>query len=310
MAEPVWLVADLGGTNTRVALADATGLIPGTRRRYANRDLDGPAAALSAYLDALRPGPVAALCMGVAGPVRGGTARLTNCPWEVSASMLAALTGAARVHLLNDLQAQGYALDDLPAGAITTLLPGRPDPRGARLVLNLGTGCNIAAVHRLGARLFVPASESGHTTLPDRPALRPLYDRLRADEPHLPVEAALSGPGVTRLHAALAGAHLPAEQVLSGGNHETLVRLADLLGEVAGNFCLAHMATGGLFLTGSVARALAPHLRKGACAEAFTAAFTARGPYADILRAIPVALIEDDTAALVGCARYLRQRPG
>ena len=296
------LLADLGGTHCRVGLADATEFLPDTARTYPNAGFDGLAALLAAYLDALKPGPIRALCAGVAGPVRDGTAQLTNHAWFIDAAGLARATGATRVHLINDLQAQAWALDDLSPDALTPLIPGRPDPTGPRLVLGMGTGCNIAVAHRTPSGLLVPPSESGHTTLPDDPDLRPLYEHLRADHPHLPIEAALSGPGLSNLHAALTGTQLDPAEILAGSHTETLHLFSRLLGHVAGNLCLSHMATGGLYLIGGTARAIAPHV-----GQDFRTAFTARGPYAPIMQDIPVSLITDDTAALAGCARCLAQ---
>ena len=279
-----WLVADVGGTNTRVALADASGVQPGT---------------------------VAALCTAVAGPVRGERAKLTNFDWMIDAADLRAATGANPVHLINDLQAQGHALDDLPEGAVMPLFPGRPAPSEApRLVLNLGTGCNVAAVHRVGGRLFVPAAESGHSDLPHATGRTgALLDHLRSLQPHLPVEAALSGPGLANIHAWISGTRRsPAEIVAdyeagAAEAHEALSLFARLLGTVAGGFALHHLPMGGLFLSGGTARAVAPHL----AALDFLEAFVARGPYTGIVRAIPVSLITDDSFALSGCARYLAQ---
>lgn len=297
------LVADIGGTRTRIGLAGATGLLSGSVRHFANADFASPAALLAAYLEAVNPGPVAALCAAVAGPVQDGRARLTNRDWVFEADTLRAVTGAGRIHLLNDLQAQGCALDDLPAGDVTGLVAGTSDPAGPRLVLGLGTGCNAAAVHRLGRGLFVPPAEAGHTALPDIAEMRALYDHLRRSHPHLPVEAALSGPGLSNIHEWLTGTRLGPDRIIALQPAVTLQTFACLLGAVAGDLCLAHMATGGLFLIGGTARATAPWLR----GPDFLGRFTARGPYAGIMRRIPVALVTDDSAALRGCARYLRQ---
>lgn len=304
-----WLVADVGGTNTRVALAARSGIPPGTTRAFRNADFPGLAPLLAQYLDTLRLGPVAALCAAVAGPVRDGRAQLTNYDWLIDAADLRAATGARAVRLINDLQAQGHALDGLPADSVTTLFPGRPAPVDApRLVLNIGTGCNVAAVHRTEAGLFVPAAESGHSALPHATGpMGALFDHLRARHPHLPVEAALSGPGLANIHEWISGANRnPAEIVadFEAGEpdaHATLTLFARVLGHVAGSFALHHLPAGGLYLSGGTARAVAPHL----AALGFHDAFTARGPYTEIVRAIPVRVITDDGFALRGGARYL-----
>ncbi len=304
------LLADVGGTNTRVGLADpGHGLIDGTARSFRNADFSGLAPLLATYLSTQGAGQITALCAGVAGPVRGHAAQLTNHDWHITADDLRAAIGAAHVHLLNDLQAQALALDDLPADAITPLRPGTPDA-GSRLVLGLGTGCNVAVAHRIEGRLFVPPAESGHSALPHLdPPLNALTRHLAHDHPHKPIEAALSGPGLQRIYHWQAGTPRNTHEIIAGHTAGTdphasaaLTLFARLLGAVAGNLCLHHMATGGLYLIGGTARATAPHLRP----LGFDASFTARGPYAAIIEAIPVHLICDDTAALRGCARHLR----
>ncbi|WP_306151619.1 glucokinase [Roseovarius sp. MMSF_3281] len=296
------LLVDLGGTHCRVGLGDDTGLLPETVASLRNADFPDLSSLLQDYLAAQRPGPLRILCVGVAGPVRGDTAQLTNHAWHIRADALARATGAQAVHLLNDLQAQGYALYTLAPGTLTPLRPGTPDPDGARLVLGLGTGCNVAVVHRVGDDLFVPAAESGHAPLPDCPDLRPLYDALRGAHPHLPIEAALSGPGLTRLHHWLTGERLTPQQVMTAKHDDTFALVSRILGKVAGLLCLHHMATGGLFLIGGTARAIAPHIAWGV----FDTAFTARGPYTEIVKGIPLHLVTDDNAALRGCARVVK----
>lgn len=304
------LLADVGGTNTRVGLADrGGGLIAGSARSFPNAGFAGLDALLAVYLADMGAGPVAALCAGVAGPVRGGAAQLTNHAWHITAAALRASTGAAHVHLLNDLQAQALALDDLPPGAITPIRSGTPDT-GPRLVLGLGTGCNLAVAHRIGDRLFAPPAESGHSALPHLdPPLNALTRHLARDHPHKPIEAALSGPGLQRIYRWQSGSTLDTHGIIAAHIAGTdahasaaLALFSRLLGAVAGNMCLHHMATGGLYLIGGTARATAPHLM----ASGFDDAFAARGPYAAIVDAIPVHLIWDDTAALRGCARHLR----
>jgi glucokinase len=305
-----WLLADLGGTNTRVALAGPKGVLEGSARSYPNRDFSGLEHVLRAYLKETGTTRVTALCAGVAGPVQGDRAQLTNHDWLIEAEVLRQATGAARVHLINDLQAQGYALDDLPEGAITPLFqPQQTPPRATRLVLNLGTGCNVAVVHSLGGTLFVPPAESGHSTLPHATGrMAELCEYLRVRHPHLPVEAVLSGPGLETVHNFVTGETLTSQEIIpriaAGHAQETLQLFAETLGAVAGNMALHHLPMGGLYLSGGLAAAIGPHLPTAH----FLPAFTARGPYRHIARAIPVSLITAPDFALLGCARYLRDR--
>lgn len=306
------LLADLGGTNTRVALADQHGLRPDSIQSFRNADFPGLAPLLTAYLNTLHPGPVASLCAGVAGPVQGGRAQLTNYDWLIKVDDLRVATGAEDVRLINDLQAQGYALGDLPEMAVSKLFEGHPaSVKAPSLVLNLGTGCNVAVVHHTQSGVFVPAAESGHTTLPHATGrMAELYAYLGRRHAHLPIEAALSGPGLVNIHEWISGAQLDPSQVIAAYEAgaadaaETLTLFTEILGNVAGNFALHHLPIGGLYLSGGLARAVAPHLAK----LGFYAPFIARGPYTDIVSKIPVSVITEDSFALLGCARALRQQ--
>ena len=120
---------------------------------------------------------------------------------------------------------------------------------------------------------------------------------------------ALSGPGLADIHRHVTGAKAtPAEVVTAfnagdGGAREALTIFAVLLGQVAGNFALHHLPMGGIYLSGGVARAVAPYLAD----LGFLPAFTDRGPYTHIARAITVSVIAEDGFALRGCTRYLGQ---
>lgn len=299
-----WLVADVGGTNTRIALANPEGLDVNSIRSFSNSGFTDFGELIFTYLGELPSKPhLDAICAGVAGPVRNSTAQLTNHSWFIDAKQLGATVGVAHVHLLNDLQAQGFALDDLAAGSVSTLFSGVPSSSGPRLVLGLGTGCNIAVAHQIRNFLFVPAAEAGHSRLPHMEKLSGLMGHLELSHPHLPIEAALSGPGLSNIHEWVTGVRLSPPEVVATENQETLRHFISLLGQVAGDLCLSHMATGGLYFIGSAARAIAPYLEQ----KGFIESFGDKGPYSELIRDIPVYLIEDDTSALSGCVQFLKQ---
>ena len=300
------LLADVGASHTRLARGTVQGLCPGTARRYANAGFAGLAPLMAAYLDGT---PVDAVCAGVAGPVRAATAQLTNLDWFIDAAEIARATGAQAVHLLNDLQAQAHALDDLPAASILSLVPGVPDPDGPRMVMGLGTGSNIAVAHRIGDRLFVPPAEAGHSGLPHMGvAENDLIVALGREVAHKPYEAFLSGPGLARLHRLRTGQEQAPDRIIAGYEtgvleaRETLDLFGRILGTVMGNLALTHMSTGGVYLIGGLARAIAPHFNELGCHRHFCA----KGPYTQIMRDMPISLVTNDHAALLGCLQHLR----
>jgi Glucokinase len=219
--DQIAVLADVGGTNTRVALAHGANVDPDNIRRFRNADHGGLPQVLRQYL-ADSGAQVDAACVAMAGPVRAGVGRLTNLDWVVDSQAIAQATGAARVSVLNDLQAQGHPLAQLGTDSLQTLCPGATDPASdTRLALGLGTGVNAAVAVSAHGRTVVPPSEAGHVSLP--PAADPsgrLHDILLHVHGECSVEAALAGRGVAALyawhmtHAGLPGPRLTPDAVM------------------------------------------------------------------------------------------------
>lgn len=308
------LVVDVGGTNTRVALARGRALVAGSTERFRNSDHDGLESVLSTYLARhdLRPqrGAVA-----LAGPVRGDLAEMTNLGWSVEAGALAAALGMSEIALLNDLQAQGHALAHLPDSHLRRVRAGQRED-GPKLVVGLGTGVNAAPVYPAGAGHVVPAAEAGHIHLPlHGPEDYRLADWLITRRGFASVEDVLSGSGLERLYAyhaqdAKSGKALDAGAIMAameGGDalaQATGRHYVRLLAQLLADLALITLPFGGIYLIGGVSRAFAPWLER----FGFEASFTDMGRFSDLVARFPVAIVEDDYAALAGCAAYLDAR--
>ncbi|AOZ69459.1 glucokinase [Rhodobacter xanthinilyticus] len=310
------LLADIGGTNTRVALAEGGRLRPETIARFTNAGRASLEEVLAEYCAAREIGALAGACVAVAGPVAvdGSSAVMTNLDWQIRAERIAEVTGAGRVAILNDLQAQGYALGHLAPGATRVILPGAPAPRAAgQLVIGLGTGFNAAPVHEAHGLRFVAASECGHISMPVQNARdMALMHYVQGKHLFASVEHVLSGRGFERVYgfvtaeagtetlraAAEIMAGLEAGEALAQSAGRLFVRM---LGMTAGDLALVHLPFGGIYLCGGVARAFTPWLERFGFAEAFHA----KGRFSEMMEKFPISVIEDDYAALTGCAAHL-----
>lgn len=306
------LVADIGGTNTRVALADGRTLQAGSIQRFRNADFPGLETILRRYLDGLGV-TCSGACVAAAGPVADGVATMTNLDWTIDGPTLARATGADTVAILNDLQAQGHALGHIQADNLRSII-GTPGG-GAKLVIGVGTGFNAAPVHETPWGRVVAASECGHVNMPVRDAADLRLAQFVETAHGFPgVEDVLSGRGLERLFAFVsAEAGQPAERSAAdivaalnenahnGLAYDTACLFTRLLGAEAGNLALTHLPFGGVYLCGGVARAFAPHLAN----MGFAAAFRDKGRFAGFMQNFSVSVIEDDYAALTGCAVYL-----
>ena len=309
------LVADIGGTNTRVALANGTELLPQTVKKYRNCEFPDLETVLRRFIEEHDHVACIGACIAVAGPVRDGVGELTNLDWTMDHATLTNATGAPNVSILNDLQAQGYALGHIQPENLREVMANKKHaPEAVRLVIGVGTGFNVAPVYLTDRTRLVAASEAGHVNLPvhSESDIR-LWHYIEKTHGFPSVEDVLSGRGLEHVYhftcqEAGVSANLSAAEIFTqfqSGTDEHAVAAAKvfvrMFGTVAGNLALIHLPFGGIYLAGGVARAFAPHLAE----LGFIEAFRNKGRFAEFLDGFGVLAIEDDFAALSGCATYL-----
>ena len=317
MTQPLAILADIGGTNTRVALADGKVLRPQSIRRFANAGYPSLEPVLKHYLAETGAGAVDGVCVAAAGPVRDGVAVMTNLDWTIDADLLTRATGAQQTAILNDLQAQGHALGHIAPQFLRPLIAGPQQAGGAMLVVGVGTGMNAAPVHDTPWGRVVAASECGHISMPVRSDQD--YRLARFVEGHGPhahgfagVEDVLAGRGLERVHAFITAEAGSAQDIkaaeimaaLAAGDplaRETARLYVHLLGAELGNLALIHLPFGGLYLIGGVARAMTPYMQEMGLAQSFRD----KGRFGSFMESFSVQVVEDDFAALTGCAAYL-----
>jgi glucokinase len=299
------LVADIGGTNARLALARDGTLLSGSARSFRNTEHPGFAELADEYLRQAGADPLDSIVVAVAGPVGAGVARLTNHDWSFDAAALSARFGAASTVLLNDLSALGHALPALSGDDLGPVIPGAEDaPReGQSLVAGIGTGFNVCSVLLTGQSTICLKSEYGHVSLPGA-----VGDALEARigskiDRFATVEDCFSGAGVSAVFAALTGRAGVSPVAALAGDDPVSAEFRDfyatLVGYLARDLRLAFMPEAGIKFAGSVARAVL----SGPSRPQFAAVYGADTPV-DLPAMAGVDLILDDMAALKGCARY------
>lgn len=315
-ADSLFLVADIGGTNTRVALSDGVTVLPDTIRRFRNAEYAGLEACLHEFIEGQNGIVPKAACVDVAGPVKDGHARLTNLDWDISVASIAAATGTDNVALLNDLQAQGYALEHIAPEDLHSVRVGeKASPNAAKLVVNVGTGFNATPVFSTGDGWLVATSESGHANMPARTAadLR-LCSFIEARHGFAAIDDVLSGRGLVRIYSWLAHeageTKAPSSADIIAGCQtgedplavETVRTFTRLLGMVTANLALIQLPFGGIYLVGGLSSAILPFMHD----FGFENAFRDKGRFASFMDGFPMFVVQDDYAALKGCAAYLQ----
>lgn len=304
------LVADVGGTNTRLAII---GPNKTTRdvARYQNDDFASFLAVLKAYASQHDVPEINSFCVAIAGPVTSLRANLTNRDWHFDKAEIAGcLPGLApgSVHLINDLVALGYALPALTQAQLAEIKPSSNAVamNDQALVVGLGTGVNTCLVKGTAARRAIIEAELGHASLPSSVA-GPLQAAIGAASAEFPsVEELFAGRGLSRLYRVLSGGEqLQGRDILSnydagagGAFAETVNLLGSLLGRLARELIYMYQPFGGIHFAGGVARGI---LNSAARTE-FLTTFDTPGRFAEHIGRVPVRLITDDAAALIGAA--------
>ncbi len=321
------LAGDIGGTKTNLALFEREGVgrVGPVRDPESFRSADfGSLAELIEVYRSRHRARVDIVSLGVAGPVILNHVRGTNLPWEVHAAAVSRLTGMSRVYLLNDLAATGYSIPALLPEDLETIQEGIADPGANAGLLAPGTGLGESTLFRAGSEWIPIASEGGHADFAPRTDEEiELFRALRESLGRVSYEHVLSGPGLVRLarwsHGSGEGAdawkrhegdasgeELPALVSQAALDRacswcvEALDHFVSIYGAEAGNLALRGVTWAGVFLGGGISPKILPALH----GDRFLNAFREKEPYKELLSKIPVRVIRNDRAAVLGAARY------
>ncbi|HEV3205829.1 MAG TPA: glucokinase [Terriglobales bacterium] len=317
------LAGDIGGTNARLAYFQPQNgrfqLV--SERVFPSRDHRGLGEIVTQFLDESGTRPEAA-CFGIAGPVRNGRVETSNLPWVIEQSVLANQIHLAATLLINDLEASAWGIGALGIEDLVTLNPGAGSVAGNQAVVAPGTGLGEAGLFWDGSRHHVFACEGGHTDFAPRGELQIELLRFLATKfGHVSYERILSGPGLVNVYeflcasgcgkdsaelsaamkagdpaAAISQAALTGKDSLAG---KALDLWIAVYGAETSNLGLKIMSTGGLFLAGGISPKILPKLK----GSLFMEAFLDKGRMRPLVEAMPVHVVTNEKAGLLGAAR-------
>ncbi|HUA16860.1 MAG TPA: glucokinase [Verrucomicrobiae bacterium] len=319
------LAGEIGATRTRLAAFNSEGnrLELVVEKTYPSQEHSGLADILPQFIRS-EGIPVHSACFGVAGPVQHGRSKISNLPWTIDARELARQLKLNSVGLLNDMEAYAYGIDALDSKDFVTLNEGSAEAEGNRALISAKTGLGVAGLYWDGYRHHPFACEGGHADFAPKDELQvELLSYLQKKYGRVSYERILSGPGIRNiyeflrdlgkaeepawLHDELNAAH-DASPVISKFALEgkaaiceqTLALFVSVFGAAAGNCALHYMATGGIFIGGSIAAKIVPKM----LAPAFMQSFLDKGRLESILKEMPVKIMLNDDCGLSGAARY------
>lgn len=331
------LAGDIGGTKTLLALYSHAGGMraPLAESSFPSSQYDSLDAVVHEFLKQTGA-TIEAAAFGVAGPVIDGAAQITNLPWKMSESGLAQSSGARAVRLLNDLESIANAIPVLEDADIAKLNALVPAARGAIGVVAPGTGLGeaflvatsvagtgaVSGTETVDYKAF--PSEGGHCDFAPNTDLEieMLRYLLPVFDGHVSYERVCSGIGIPNIYNfmkwsgyaelpeiehEMGAAHDPTPIIMSHAMSDapsprckaTLDMFCSVLAAQAGNLALTVMATGGLYLGGGIPPRILPALQRGS----FLQSFLNKGRLRSLMEQIPLRVIVNSKAGLLGAAR-------
>ncbi len=322
------LAGDIGGTKTVLGLyaPDRDVHDPIVIDRQPSREFNSLQDLVASFLDR-HNASVSHATFGVAGPVIGGRAQITNLPWSLDESALKDALNIKSVILLNDLQAMASAVPVLGDDEVDLIKTGRKSSNGAIGVIAPGTGLGEAFLVWNDRSHVAYPSEGGHASFaPADKQQVELLQYMRRMYDHVSFERVCSGRGIPGLYEFIRDTSdqsekQPVAEAITRADdatpviidaaldaeppcplcQATLSLFVRILGSEAGNLAMKVMATGGIYLGGGIPPRILPALKTGE----FVEAFTHKGRLSDMLANIPVSVIVGHNVALMGAARHV-----
>ena len=315
------LVADIGGTNTRLGIVtngELTGL-----HKHPTGTLADLREAIHTLRDEVGTDPRAVVAAG-AGPVQNGTIRLTNANLDLSEVELSHATGAHHTFVINDFTAAAWSVAEITDDHVETLQGESSPPMGTRLVVGPGTGLGVGALLYSEGHFHTVSGEGGHIGLSPRHHDEvAVFDAARHIAPEcffddslvLEAEMFLSGTGLPILYQAVAmaggqtnAAVRSAKDILQDaldGMDPCAVKTARMftehLGAIMGDLAMALVPTGGVFLVGGVAEK-----NRWLFGKDFLRAFNAGGRFEALRQGMNLYVSEQEEFGIVGANNFCK----
>lgn len=328
MTQGILLAADLGGTKTNIALyAAERGLYdPVNEVSLASGKYDSFDTLLQDFISKNKDVQISSASLAVAGPVVRGKASITSLQWEIDESRLKNVLGTNSVWLMNDLVSTARYIPHLRPEDVYAIHNVEQEAGGAKAIIAPGTGLGEAYLTWDGHSYHAYGSEGGHVDFAPADLLQAgLFEYLRKRFEHVSYERICSGRGLPNIYEYLESAGYgegtesfrdklfnikdPTPLIVKSALDETascelcrktLELFVSVLGAAAGNLALKFMATGGVYLGGGIP----PRILQVIDSDNFKESFMKKGRMADLLKRMPVYVILNPKAALLGAAAY------
>ena len=315
MTAEIGLIADIGATNARFALADEKGIYQ--EKILPCIDHATIVDAVESYLSGINGPRPRRAAFAIAGPVVGDWFEMTNHIWQFSIEATRVELGFDAFTLMNDFKAIALAIPHLKPADIRQI-GGEQKPvlNGTIGIVGPGTGLGVASLFSDGTTYYANPGEGGHVTMSAKTQREfDLFRTLRYKYHHISAERVCSGKGLVNIYNAI--------RILDGHEDmpertaaeisacaidqscpvcsEALDKMIAFLGSIAGDLALTLGAGGGIYIAGGIPMKLGEYF----FTSRFRKEFEAKGRFEELLRDIPTYLITHSYTAFVGLQHFV-----
>ncbi|NMP32312.1 glucokinase [Thalassotalea sp. M1531] len=311
------IVADIGGTNLRIGIANQDGSTK-SLTVYQCADYAGLAEVVSDFIEKEQlTNKTISACFAIACPVENDLVVMTNLPWQFSKTELKKVLGLEKFLLINDFTAIAHAIPMLGNEQKVQIGSGDPVDGKPISVCGPGTGLGVANLVNHNGRWVSLSGEGGHVDFaPVDEQEIAIFKHLLGKYSHVSYEQLLSGLGIEQIYQALAELHDVSKNVLSAKDitsralakecdvcEKTLTQFCRVLGSFAGNLALTLGSFGGVYIAGGIVPRFIEYFKE----SDFRTRFEEKGRLSGFNQNIPTYVITESQPGILGATAYLLQ---
>ncbi len=312
---PQYFVADVGGTNIRLATIKDGKL--DHIRKYLCANYPTLEDAIRAFQADVGNPSFSAGCIAIACPVGGDRIAMTNHHWSFSRKALQVQLKLDTLLVINDFTAIAMSVPGLRDDQVLKIGAGTAEEGGSMAIFGPGTGLGVSQLVPTEKGWLAVDGEGGHVDFaPVDEEDLVVWRFLRRSFEHSSAEEVLSGRGLVHTYLAFCQSEgveatfdTPAqvtEAALAGScpiSERSLHQFCRMMGSFAGNLALTMGAFGGVFIAGGVVQHFLPFLKD----SEFRNRFEAKGRFRGYVSAIPTFVITEPDHGLLGAKATLEQ---
>ena len=317
------LVADIGGTNIRLAITDKNNNISEIKA-YQCEKFPHLSHVIRHYLTekGLLNAQINA-CLAIACPTDTDLISMTNLPWQFSQKQLKAELNLSSLTLINDYTAIAMAIPLLNDEQKVKVGQGETIKNQPIAVCGPGTGLGVANLVNINNNWHCLDGEGGHTDFAPVDELDiKIFQEFKKTKKRISYEQLLSGYGLEQTYRALLeienldstndkSANLSAKEISTNALNgrceicqKTLAQFCKILGSFAGNLALTTGSFGGVYIAGGIVPRFVDYVKS----SQFRERFETKGRMSSINQRTPTYIITESQPGLLGAAAYLNQQ--